>query len=282
MSAFSGIARPPPTEIGGGDCLSFDAISLFQSCPLRFAFRYLHGLPEESVPAGLVFDSALHASVRFHFEQVMTGQPAPYVDTMLNVFRQSWDSQVGRHILFGKSESRDTYDRLAHRMLRVFRTSPVAQPAGTLLGVDEELRGSIVPGCPDLLACIHLLVDTGDALEITEFKISRGPWRKAQVAEAAGQSLLYGELARSFSGGRPVRLRIAVLTKSKRPLLRLHTVPTDPEQIARTKYVYERVWRAIQAGHFYPAPSPEQCPSCSYQQACSAWPAGITAIRRSC
>ena len=34
---------------------------------------------------------------------------------------------------------------------------------------------------------------------------------------------------------------------------------------------YSRVWRAIEAGVFYPAPSTMNCASCGYRPACRAW-----------
>jgi hypothetical protein len=33
----------------------------------------------------------------------------------------------------------------------------------------------------------------------------------------------------------------------------------------------ERVWRAIESGVFYPAPSTMSCSSCGYREACRAW-----------
>jgi hypothetical protein len=51
--------------------------------------------------------------------------------------------------------------------------SAFAQPRGKILGVEEELRGRLVAGCPDLLARIDLLVETDDALVITDFKTAR-------------------------------------------------------------------------------------------------------------
>jgi hypothetical protein len=33
----------------------------------------------------------------------------------------------------------------------------------------------------------------------------------------------------------------------------------------------ELVWRAIESGVFYPAPSTMNCSSCGYQAACRAW-----------
>jgi CRISPR/Cas system-associated exonuclease Cas4 (RecB family) len=31
------------------------------------------------------------------------------------------------------------------------------------------------------------------------------------------------------------------------------------------------VWRAIQAGQFFPSPSPLNCHSCPYREPCRAW-----------
>ena len=41
------------------DYISFSAIRAYQACPLRYFFKYVEGLPEESVAATLVFGAAL-------------------------------------------------------------------------------------------------------------------------------------------------------------------------------------------------------------------------------
>ena len=51
-----------------------------------------------------------------------------------------------------------------------------------------------------------------------------------------------------------------------------HTVSADPQRIDRTRAVVECVWRAIEAGHFFPTPSPITCGSCPYRKPCRAWP----------
>jgi CRISPR/Cas system-associated exonuclease Cas4 (RecB family) len=265
-------ARPPPIQQAAKrDYISFSAISLYQACPLRYYFRYVAGLPEDFVSSNLVFGSALHASVQFHFEQLLAGQPAPHLDTLLAVFQEHWARTTANAVRFGKGENRDTLSGLADRMLRVFQTSAHARPVGTILGVEEELRGPVVPGCPDLLARLDLIVDGGDALVINDFKTSRSSWGESHVTESASQLLLYHELAWGLAGSKPVRLEFAVLTKAKTPALTVHAVTADRYQIERTKRVVERVWQAIRAGHFYPAPSPMQCPTCPYRRACKAW-----------
>jgi RecB family exonuclease len=251
--------------------MSFSSISTFQSCPLRYYFRYVLGLPEETVSANLVFGAAFHAAVQFHFEQLLAGNPPPDLDTLLGVFWESWRERGTATIRFGKKDNLDSVGHLADRMLWAFQESAFAHPTGTILAVEEELRGPIVPGCPDLLARVDLLIDAGDALVLSDFKTSRGSWNEDDVVEAAPQLLLYSELAQELCDGKPLRLEFAVLTKTKSPVLTTHPVDLHPQLVDRTKRVVERVWQAITAQHFYPNPSPLNCPTCPFQAPCRAW-----------
>ena len=61
--------------------------------------------------------------------------------------------------------------------------------------------------------------------------------------------MLYSELVKHLSDGKPLRLGFAVLTKTKLPELTVHALPADPYQMQRTKRIVEQVWRAIQSGH---------------------------------
>jgi CRISPR/Cas system-associated exonuclease Cas4 (RecB family) len=91
------------------------------------------------------------------------------------------------------------------------------------------------------------------------------------VNDSSPQLLLYSEIAQSLADGKPLRLEFAVLTKTKTPELAIHPVAIGPSQVERTKRLAERVWRAIQAGHFYPNPSPLNCGNCPYRGPCRAW-----------
>lgn len=254
----------------GRDYLSYSAIALYQACPLRYYFKYVAGLPEETVASSLVFGACMHKAVQYRFEQLLAGNPVPDLDTLLAVYQDAWRSHEGL-IRFGKGEDINTLGQLADRLLRVFQESDFASPSGTIIGVEEELRGELIPGLPDLLARVDLIVDAGDFLEVSDFKTARSQWSQDHVADAASQLLLYHELVKELADGRPVRLSFAVLTKTKAPELAMHPVPSDPKQIERTKRVVENVWRAIEAGLFYPSPSPLNCSSCPYRQPCQEW-----------
>jgi putative RecB family exonuclease len=253
------------------DHISYSAISTFQTCPLRFYFRYVAGLPEKVISSNLVMGSALHRAVQHHFERLLIGDKTTDVDVLFDVFQEFWDSYADKTIAFGKGEDRNSLNQLAKKLLAAFLRSDFAQPKGVILAVEEELRGPIIPDCPEVLARVDLIVETANELIVSDFKTSRSSWSGFKVDDAAPQLLLYSELVKPMADAKPVKLAFAVLTKTKIPLLTIHNVPLSQNQLERTKRVADRVWRAIQQGNFYPNPSPMNCGSCPFRKPCRAW-----------
>ena len=187
------------------------------------------------------------------------------------VYQDAWQQRDRGAIKFSKADDADALTRMAERMLIAFQASSLATPVGTIIGVEEEFRGELIPGCPDLLARLDLLIDTGRELVITDLKTARSRWSRQQVDDSAEQLLLYSELVRQLIPHRRVRLEFAVITKAKNPTVDRHSVVLDQRRIKRTKQIAARAWRAIEAGHFYPSPSPMNCPSCPFRGPCREW-----------
>jgi CRISPR/Cas system-associated exonuclease Cas4 (RecB family) len=269
------ITRPSANQVAeqltGRNYISHSAISTYQQCPLRYYFKYVAGLPEETVSASLIFGAAVHRAVEFHFRELLCGNPAPDLDALVAEYQRGWNERGEQRIQFGSQEDQATLVVLARRMLSAFKQCELATPKGIILGVEEELRGPLVPGCPDLLARVDLLVETADALVVTDLKTARSRWSQDQVDGSAGQLLLYSELVSNLAPGKPIKLEFSVITKAKVPLVDCHEVPVSPHQVRRTRSVVQQVWQAIEAGHFYPAPSPMNCPTCPFRQPCRTW-----------
>jgi putative RecB family exonuclease len=259
-------------ELIGRDYLSFSSISLYRQCPLRFYFRYVRGLPEDTVAASLAFGGAIHAAAEFHFRELMAGNEPPDLDTLLAVYQDEWRQRASDTIRFGKGETVNSLGRLADRMLRAFQACDLSQPVGRIIGVEEELRGRFAAGCPDVLARIDLLTETDDALVVTDLKTSRSRWNAEQLEDAGEQLLLYHDLARELIPGKPVRLQFTVVTKTRSPTADLLSVDVSPQRQERTRRMVQRVWESIQAGLFYPAPSAMSCAGCPYREPCRQWP----------
>ena len=254
------------------DYLSYSAVRTFQGCPLKYRFRYLDGLPEDCVSSSLVFGSAIHAAVEFYFSQQLAGFVEPTQDELMSVYSESWKDRLEQEVRFNKKESTESLHDLASRIIAAFLASDLTNQDGQIIGVEEELRGKLAEGVPDLLGRVDLMLETEDAVVVQDFKTSRSAWNDYQAEDQSEQLLLYGELARRLIPDKRVRLQFAVITKTKDPKVQLLEATFDKSKLDRTKRVFQNVWSAIQAGHFYPAPSPMQCTGCGYRKQCTAWP----------
>ncbi len=254
------------------DYISFSAIGTYQQCPLRYYFKYVAGLPEKFTTASLAVGGAIHHAVEYHFNQLMAGDEPPSRDELLSAFWEGWQSRCSNTaIRFGKHENLDVIGETADRVIEAFRASDFARPDGRLLGVEEELREPLIPGLPDILGRIDLIVETADALKIIDLKTARSRWSAGQAERAGEQLLLYAALAKDLVPGKPIQLEFAVITKAKAPTLECFGVSLNQPRIERTKRVMRSVWSAIESGHFYPVPSPQACPGCSFRNECAAW-----------
>jgi len=258
-------------RLTGRDYVSWSAISTFRTCPLKYKFRYIDGLPEESVSSALVFGSGIHSAVEQHYQSILSGDPKPDLDALMFAYRSAWLPHDPDAIQFGSTETRASLDTLAARMLTTFLASPAAGVQGRVLGVEEEIRGMLVEGVPDLYGRIDLLTEDSDSLVVTDIKTSRGKWSQEQVEDSGEQLLLYSHLASEISPGKKIATRFLVLTKTKEPVVEEHVREVEPVAVKRALAGVERVWRAIESGVFYPAPSVVACSSCGYREACRAW-----------
>jgi putative RecB family exonuclease len=258
-------------NLTGRDYVSWSALSTFRTCPLKYKFRYIDGLPEESCSAALVFGTGIHAAVEQHFQALLAGDTQPDIERLMFAYRSAWLPHDPDAIQFGSTETRATLDALAGKMLTAFLASPAASVRGRVLGVEEAIHGMLVEGVPDLYGRVDLLTEDADTLVITDIKTSRGKWSAEQVEDSGEQLLLYSHLASEISPGKKITTRFLVLTKTKEPTVEEHVREVSPAAVKRTLVGVERVWRAIESGVFYPAPSVMSCSSCGYRAACRAW-----------
>jgi putative RecB family exonuclease len=239
---------------------------------LKYYFRYVAQLPEETVSASLVFGAAIHRAIEHHFRQLLYGAPAPRFDDLFDCYQTRWLEPDGGEVRFAATESRQSLNATAERLLKAFQRSCVAQPGGTILAVEESLCGQIVPGAPQLRGIVDLIVETPNQLVLTDWKTSRSHWSQEQVEDAAEQLLLYAELARDLAPNKTVCLELVIFTKTKVPIIDRHRLKLDTLRLERTRHLVNSVWRAIQTEHFFPAPSLLACGACPFRKPCRQWP----------
>ena len=167
------------------DHISYSSISLYRQCSLRFYFKYLAQLPEPTISASFVFGKAIHRAVEFYYRELLAGGEAPSLDLLLQEFQAAWNEHPADTITYPKSESRDSNGHLADRLLRAFLDSDLSGPVGRIIGIEEELRGCLIDGVPDLLARLDLLTESDEAITVTDFKTSRSAWSVISANRAA-------------------------------------------------------------------------------------------------
>ena len=156
-------------------------------------------------------------------------------------------------------------DYVSHSAISTYQQCPLRYYFRYVANLPEELTSSaLVFG-----SGIHRAAELH--FQVIDLKTSRSRWKSGQAENQAEQLLLYSELAKEMAPDKKLRLRFAVISKTKTPSLEMHDVSIHPDRVERTKRVVQRVWKAIQQGTFYPSPSPMKCPSCAYQQACRDW-----------
>ena len=103
----------PANEVTGRDYASWSAISTFRQCPLKYKFRYIDGLPEESVSSALVFGTGMHSAIEQHFQAVLSGEEQPDLERLMFAYRSAWLPHDPAEIQFGSTETRASLDALA-------------------------------------------------------------------------------------------------------------------------------------------------------------------------
>ena len=253
------------------DHLSHSAVSTYQQCPLKWHFRYVAKIPEEVIGSALVFGSAVHSAVERHFQSLLETGSAPEIKELLEAFDACWESFDTDKIKYGRGDDAASMREVAERMLKAFQQHEFASPDGSIVAIEEPVRGEFVEGVPEVLARIDLAIQRDDELVLVDFKTARSRWSAEQAQNNAEQLLLYADLAGRVLDGRKIRLQYAVITKAKTPVMEVHEVEFDANRLNRTKAVFKEVWKAIDGGVIFPAPSQMNCHSCGYKTACRAW-----------
>ncbi len=265
--------KSKPQGIAGRDFVSWSQLSTFRQCPLRYRFRYLDKIEPEFVASSLLIGSAIHSAIELVNRQQLEGNQCPDIEELLAEFWAEWKSRTeeANEVRFGKTEDIDKVHQLAVRMLTAFLASGFVNVPGVVIGIEESLRATIIPGRPEFLGIVDLAFEANDVLVIRDYKTSRSKWNQGNAESSGDQLRLYGELAKSLLPDHDIRYEFVVLTKTKSPTVELFHVQPDTKRAERTKLIADRTLDAIESGVFYPSPSPMNCSTCPYRSACSTW-----------
>jgi CRISPR/Cas system-associated exonuclease Cas4 (RecB family) len=158
-------------------------------------------------------------------------------------------------------------------MLEAFLASEIPTHTGEIIAVEEMLRTKLADGLPEIVSRVDAVWSEERGLAVVDFKSSRGRWNEQKAIEAADQLLLYRHATRSIAAELqlPVSLRFIVITKAKQPVVQTFDVPASGDRVRQLADSIRPVWSAMQAGNFYPSPSPMNCSTCPFKHICPAF-----------
>ncbi len=272
MSTLVDTLQPPPTEdqiiAKLQQKVSASKLTLFQSCRLKFFFRYVLALRKPKT-------AALHVGVAVHavlsdWNRARWRQQSPGLAELHASYREAWRStQVEEPVAWGnpavEAEQRQTGWRLLETF---FRESPIRE-AGRPDAVEVMVEADLAShGLPTLVGVLDL-VQNETVIDFKTSSTTPNPERAALVN--ATQATAYSLLYRENTGSKEAGIELHHLVKLKQPRLVVVALPPVGErEQSRLLRVIDSYVVSLDRRDFIPSPG-LQCASCEFFNECAAW-----------
>ncbi len=272
MSTLVDTLQPPPTEDQVIDKLqqkvSASKLSLFQSCRLRFFFRYVLGLRKPKT-AALHVGVAVHA-VLSNWNRARWRQQSPGLAELHVSYQEVWRStQVEETVAWDSASVEAEQRQTGWRLLETFfRESPIRE-AGKPDAVEVMVEADLTShGLPTLVGVLDLVQDN----RIVDFKTSSTTPNADRAALVnATQATAYSLLYRENTGRKEAGIELHHLVKLKQPRLIVVALPPIGErEQSRLLRVIDSYLIGLERRDFIPSPG-LQCVSCEFFHECAAW-----------
>jgi DNA helicase II / ATP-dependent DNA helicase PcrA len=240
--------RPEPLQ------LSASAIDAYESCPMKYMFRYVWNMRGGANPQ-MTFGNTMHKTIREFVAELKKRGGVP-LDELFSIYDREWSSAG-----FPDSYQEEEYRKAGREQLEAFHRSCTAAPPDVLFqekGFELPLEHDIVvTGRMDQVNRID-----GREVEIVDYKTGRA--RDAKKAAGDLQLSIYALAAREVLDLVPARLAFYNLSTNE-------AVETsrDAKALAATKDKIAGVADQIRGGNFQCKPG-FSCGYCDYKPLCPA------------
>ena len=275
MNESAVLEAPPPMSPAQMDHISFSSIKTYQTCPRKFAYRYLENVPEEFKPSSLAFGSAFHIAVERVQEARMQGLGVPALHEIMTAFDTAWSNEtIGTDVQFCKEEDAQSLRELAERMLAAYSEYAALETTlptpSQIISIEHSNRFRLLVHVPPIESRIDLLELHGTDLVVSDLKTSRSRWNDTKVQESIPQLVLYATgllpLMREL-GANLIVTKFVIVTKAVKPKVQILQPQCSQEDVVRLKENIAETWSAIQTGLFVKRES-WQCSQCQFKHRC--------------
>lgn len=246
--------------------VSASRLSLYLSCRLKFAFRYILRMQKPKT-------AALHVGTSVH-AVLKAWNKARWMQTPLTLkhlhdeFIKAWDEQGNEPVQWEAGEEDDekkTGWRLVETYMRESKIPPTLKPDAVEVPVEADLKEH---GLPTLIGVLDLVQEG----RIIDFKTSGQTPNAERVAHTNEvQISSYAVLYRHNTGKEEQGIELHHLVKTKNPKLVITPLPPMTEQKqSRLFSLIEGYVNGLDRRDFIPSPG-MQCSFCEFFNECRAW-----------
>jgi putative RecB family exonuclease len=249
---------------------SYSSITQYLTCPLRYYFQRILGLPQPTVGSSLVLGSAVHAALAEYHRDLKDGR-VPRPDRMRQAYVNEWNRRDGTEVTYKDGENqRDLMDQ-GMALVDLYLKEP---PPERIVAIEQDMiapvrnsRGEYLE--TPLVAVADLIIATDEGLVIRELKTAARAYSESET-NASLQPTCYVNAVEEVYG-EPTTVAYTVLVKTKTPKIQHLETTRSHEDLGRLGDIIEAVERAVQAEIFYPVENPIHCSTCPYREPCREW-----------
>jgi len=265
------VAIQAPTLKPAIQHLSWSGLSEYRTCPRRFFYHKIAGVPEESRSASLIFGGAIHSASEKLHEARIEGRKIPGIRPLLAAFDAAWkeESSQGPEVVFPKTDSLDSLRATAGRMLIEY-AKHFQRDKGSIIAIEHDATFSLLAGVVPVKARLDLVTVEGRNLVVTDLKTSKSRWSDAKIGENLPQLVLYSAAATKMVrelGLERIVPRFVVLTKAKTPVVQVLEPKATQDDVARLKDLVRETSDAINK-EVFPRREGWQCAQCPFAGRC--------------
>jgi RecB family exonuclease len=244
---------------------SYSAFSVYEACPLRYAFQYVYRIPGPERPVGaFAFGGIAHATfeafTKERRERAARGEPPPTRRDLEDAFRARWTPTA-----FPDQTAEAHYQRRVATLLDNFWEGEAAAE-GEVIAEEQGFELTLDPGDGSPPVTVTGSIDRIDRLpsgrvEVIDYKTGKISSQK-DVTESL-QLSIYALACRDVLGlGTPERVTLAFTESATR----MSTTRTDEELDAARDDLLARAAQ-IRSGAFAATPG-EPCRYCDFARLC--------------